>query len=207
MFLNCVNCSQTPLIEIDNLKFKIKCSCSNNSLSDPLNKILSDKINYLCKEHNRAYEYYCLKHSSDLCKRCKKLNHNNCEEIIDYDDIMNENEEVKKQFSGKLDSIEKTYSLTEKIFKNLANMKNIIKKVIEKIYKIYDNFEKFFNRIKIQNKFNNIVFNSYDRDKCNYNSYLNLNKIKDYKEETIEFQKSLNTNDICDILKLIDQLK
>ena len=195
-------------INIDNIYYCSFCrtflcnKCLNNIHIIEKNDHPSIKLNTIntnCCVHNKIYKYYCKNCFRNICEDC--LNRNNLHkkhEIIDFDDILIDEKYLRE--------------IEEEINEEENNLKNMDKK-----FEQYMNFlrKKYDEYIKLrQDEINlkrNILY-SYDKYKNNYNSIMNVKKLKfDYfkfnkEKEKEEKKNKKNINKFKDIKKLINEL-
>ncbi len=88
-----------------------------------------DKRNYECEEHSKSYKSYCKDCKKSLCRICEK-NHEK-HNILNYKRIISEKDDLTAFLKN----------LKEKNNK----LKNQIKDMIEKLNKLKENFDYFYN--------------------------------------------------------------
>ena len=160
---------------------------------DKNHKIINyDDKNYICEQHNEIFNAYCKKCQVNICKKCKEdigkkcnsIHDENNKNIINYDELYPKDEKIVD------------------ILKQLEEANNILKNDIntikEKLNKIKENFEIYYNINK--NIFNN--FNK-NKEKVNYNILNNVNQIINVKTLKIikDIKNISNTNNIHDKFK------
>ena len=225
----CTNCLKFPFIKFckDRRNIRLNCSCFNNKkiLIEDLfsfeskynllikknnlfattinsnknnNKII--KNNFICKEHKKKFKCFSINYLDNRCPSCYK---NENERIIDFNDIIIENEKIIQLIekinehndysNDNINNIKiiknsdsdyvKLSEYEEKRFKQLIN-------IIINDYKNYPNFSHFFNIknlfhfFKIENNSSNIKEEEKIDDILMQNiepiiiEYINNNKIK-----------------------------
>jgi len=156
----CVECKKVNKAESFNKKF-FKClSCNQNlcplcQLKHDQNHCIADysQRNYICEKHNEKYDSYCNICKKNLCLICSSK-HDTKHNIIYFRDII-----------SKID-----YSQFDKLKINIDIMKNEIDFLIEKLNKVKEGIDIYYN---ISNNF----INNNNIKNRNYQSLNNLNNI------------------------------
>ena len=115
-----------------------------------------NNINYICSYHNNFYVSYCTECKINLCEDCK-TKHNNYHNIIDYEDILPKENEIKDGLNGfknKIDELKETIKILKDILNNVSDS-------FQKLYEI----------------FYDIVYN-YNSGQKNYEVITNINSVK-----------------------------
>ena len=179
----CNNCQNKNNFLNNNNKF-YSCLTCNMSLcpfcksSHDDNHIIVDQgaVNYKCKEHGETYISYCQICIKNLCNLCEK-SHDKKHEIIDYRKLI-PNDDISKNLNV----------LREKIDK----FNNEIKSIIDKLNGVINNMEIYY-------KINSDIFNSYQKTKKNYQTYINVQNINESSKLVIK--------DIDQIINLNNEIK
>ena len=175
----CNICNKKNKFKSYNKQFYVCLICHRNicplckSIHDNNHKIIDyDRKNYLCNEHNEIYNSYCNECKISLCLQCE-IKHNN-HEIINYRDILPDENKIKEKIKEFKDKINKLNDKINYIIKIL----NHIKENIEIYYKIiYD------------------IINNYKIEDRNYEILYNINEIKN-NIKTKEIDEIINDNNI-----------
>ena len=148
------------------------CPLCKSSHDKSHNIIKYEQKNFICQKHNEIYVKYCNQCKMNICIRCEN-EHKNHENIY-YGDIISKEDENKKYLHELRESIDL--------------LKKYIKQIIEKLKKVVDNLEIYYN-------INNII-NKYDIKNRNYEI---LQNIKEFNNNNIlddinKINKEININ-------------
>jgi len=172
-----------------NNKFYICCNCKINLCQlcklthDKEHKFIDYKIkNYLCNIHGERYIFYCQKCNKNLCDLCE-IEHDENHNLNSINKYIKDNEYNINILRIKID-----------------NFKNELKEIINKINKVIQNLEIYFNI------YNNI-FKNYNKKNKNYQVIMNLNNMNDYSENIIKnIDEIINEKKIENKIKYIDEI-
>ena len=175
--IKCKNCKQNKT-EVYNNKFYICCNCGINlcpicrSYHSKEHLILDfEQKNYFCREHGERFKSYCVQCHKNICDFCE-LNHDKTHKFIYHRDIIQTEEENINKLKTKIDT-----------FKNEVN------KLIDKLNKVVQNMEIYYNINK------NLSENEL-RNK-NYQILMNINRLHNYNKYIInDIDLFLNENKI-----------
>ena len=191
-------------IKIENIYYCSFCkaficqSCINGKHSEEKNDhptLKFELINIYCCIHKKKNRSYCKNCFKNICEDCLKYNKHNNHDIINLDEILIDDEYLKK------------------INEEIINEENEVK-IISKKFDNYMDFiqKKFDDYIQLRNdEINlkkNIIYN-YNKYKNNYNSIMNVKKIKfDYFKFYLdkEEKNNKNKNKLKNFKKLINEL-
>ena len=170
--IKCSNCNNTNKRKVhDNLFYKCLtcdqnlCPLCNKEMHNKEHKTIDyDKKNYICKIHNLPYSLYCKDCITNLCLFCYP-DHEKTHTKIDYKDILPNKDKINEIH-------EKINELRTKIDK----FNQIINEMIDKLQKVKDNMEIFYQ--------------------------INYNILNDYKIEYNNYQIIENYNDIINNIKM-----
>ena len=154
-----------------NLKLCPLCKSIHNNNHNIIN--YNDK-NYICKKHNDNYIKYCKECKENMCILCEN-EHNNHDiiylgnMIINKDDLIKENEELK--------------NIIDKLRENIEEIKNMLNKIL--------------NNVEIYYKINKEMIDNYDNKKRNYYILKNINELKDKNKNIMkDINEIIKENDI-----------
>ncbi|CAG2208700.1 unnamed protein product [Mytilus edulis] len=103
------------------------------------------KICQYCSKHNKKFEIYCRKHQSPCCSKCTVESHNECRDIVDLHDVIQNTKssnalcEIEETFAEIVENLEKIRQYHKE---NLSTFKDRRKEIENEIEK---------TRIKINN--------------------------------------------------------
>ena len=183
--IKCSVCNSVQDIANSLSKLFIFCKeCNNyfcpNCLKDHFKNKLADhhfsymnEIDYKCKEHLRHFSFFCDNCKKNLCPLCYQRNHFKHKNIIHFD---------------KIKPTEKTYrEIKYKLEEQKAQI-DIISEYLENFIKIITTkVNEYINTIKLALNFNYKIFNCYNKDRLNYQSIINLEKIIDIDITDVSF--------------------
>ena len=185
--IKCKNCKQNKT-EVYNNKFFICGNCGINLC--PICRayhckehIILDyeQKNYCCKEHGERFKSFCVECHKNICDFCE-LHHDKNHKFIYHRDIIQTKEENINKLKSKIDD-----------FKNEVNI------LIEKLNKVVQNMEIYYNINK------NLSENEL-RNK-NYQILMNINKLYNYNKNIInDIDLFLNENKIENKFLIIAKL-
>jgi len=180
-----------------------------------------DRKNYICNNHNEIYISYCNECKINLCLQCE-IKHNNNHEIINYRNILPDENKIKeeiKEFRNKIDKLNNKIDNIIKILNKVKENIEIYYKINEDIingYKIEDrNYEILYNINEIKNNIkikdideiinNNNINNEFNNIINIYNKMINTNIIKkDNNNNNIDNKVNNNKdNDNVDEITII----
>ena len=140
-----------------------------------------DEKDFKCKNHYNSLIIYCKDCKKNICLMCNEHNNHNCEffgDIIPNIDRIKEKMNVMK--------------------KELDSFNNIINTKINKLRKIIENMEKYYNIL------NNILTN-FDSNNNNYEVLNNINYINscNFLNEIKDFKNNKNDNDFYNKIDIL----
>ena len=173
--IKCNNCKKIQGISNDILRLFTFCKTCNQYFCpecyDSFKKVHKshqtirlDNFDFICKEHNKPYTEYCSKCNTNICSNCKN-SHSKHGNITALKDIIL----LEKKIQNAYDKIKKQQTQIDEINKILNNFLKITN---EKAKEYQENINTIL-------KFNHQIFNCYDREKLNYQSIVNFDKILD----------------------------
>ena len=183
----CNICNKGKEEMYDNKLYKC-CNCKLNlcplcrSKHDKEHKLIDYKLNnYLCNEHGERYMLYCSKCHLNLCDICQQEHDKrHSHDFIYLNDLIPNKENNINKLREKID-----------------NLKNEIKGIINKLQKIMDNMEIYYN-------INNNITNNYDKKYKNYEKLINIKNIDNYNEIIIkDIDEIINENKIENKIKYL----
>jgi len=150
------------------------------SIHDNNHKIIDyDKKNYICNVHKEIYKSYCNECKLNLCFQCE-IGHNN-HEIINYTNILPDENKLKEE---------------------IKEFRNKIEKLNDKINKIIKVLNKIKENIGIYFKIYNDIINNYKMEDINYEILYNINEIKN-NIKIKDIDEIINDNNINNEFKNI----
>ena len=193
-------------IKIENIYYCSFCkaficqSCINDKHSKEKNDhptLKFELINTYCCIHKKKNRAYCRNCFKNICEDCLKYNKHKNHDIINLDDILIDDEYLKK------------------INEEINNEENEVTE-ISKQFNNYMDFiqKKFDNYIQLRNDEINLkknIIHNYNKYKNNYNSIMNVKKLKfDYFKFYLDNEekndKNKNKNKLKNFEKLINEL-
>ena len=160
-----------------------------------------DLINIYCCIHNKINKFYCKDCFKNICLSCINNNkiHKN-HEIINLNDILVD-EKYLKEIDEEINNEEKNIKIMKKKFEEYMNFIQ----------------EKFDDYIQLRNDEIDLkrnILNNYDKYKNNYNSIMNVKKLKfdyfklniDKEEEKEEEKETKNINKLKNLKKIVNEL-
>ena len=158
----CNICNKNNKSNINNNEFYICNTCKINicplckSTHDKNHNIIDyEKKEFICEKHDEIYFKYCKSCKLNMCLSC--YNEHNNHEIIPYENIIPDIDEIKNENFKFRDTID--------IFKS------DIKIIICKLNKVIENMDIYYNI------YNNII-NNYEKKNRNYEILQNINEIR-----------------------------
>ena len=157
------------------------CPLCKSSHEKKHNIINYDDKNCICRKHSVNYLKYCKNCKENMCMLCENEHENHDiiylgNIIINKDDLIKENDELRK------------------IIDELKNNIIEIKKVLDKIF---NNLENYYN-------INKDIISNYDNNKINFYILKNLNEINNYNKNLIKDLNNIIKE--TDIKKKVDYL-
>ena len=200
--ITCQDCKKYNKGNVDNNIFYKCITCKKNLCTtckikhDKNHNIINyDDKNYICEQHNEVFCAYCKKCQKNICKKCKdsigkkcnQTHDENNKNIINYDELSPKDEKIV-DILKQLEQLEKVNN----------KLKNDIDGIIEKLNKIKENFEIYYN-------INKKIFNNFNKNKkkLNYEILNNFNQIINIT--TPEVIKDINN--INNINNIYDKFK
>ena len=175
LFIFCKECKKFFCPTCLKLHFK-------NNLKDHHFSYINE-VDYKCKEHLRHFSFFCENCKMNLCPLCYQKNHFKHKNIIHFDNIK-PTEKAYRDIKFKLEEQKAQIDIISEYLENF--LKIITRKVTE-----------YINTIKLALNFNYQIFNCYNKDRLNYQSIINLDKIIDIDITDVSF--------ITDIQNELDQ--
>ena len=146
------------------------------------------ELDYKCKEHQGHYSCFCVNCNINLCPLCYQREHFNHEKVLDFQKIKT-TDKIYLEIRFKIDEQKAQISIIS------GYLDNLIKLITTKIEEYKDN-------LKMAIKFNFEIFNSYNKDKLNYQSIINFKKIIDIDITDIAFIKDIE-NELAKFVEMI----
>ncbi|XP_071123372.1 uncharacterized protein [Mytilus edulis] len=144
----CTECDEGLCTECQDHHSLSKASRNHNVIPiTDYQKIPTDvlKICQYCSKHNKKFEIYCRKHQSPCCSKCTVESHNECRDIVDLHDVI-QNTKV----SNTLCEIEETFAeIAENLKKITQYHKDNLSTFIDRKNEIENEIKK--TRIRINN--------------------------------------------------------
>ena len=158
IFYRCNNCKKNI------------CPICYSSHDKNHNVINYDDKNYICNQHNKVYMGYCEDCKENICIYCEQ-NHNK-HNISSYGKLIPDDNKMNN------------------ILKELEEVKNKLNKdinnIIEKLNKVRDNYEHYYN-------INKNIINNFNKEKINYEILYNINNINN-KDIINDINNIINDN-------------
>lgn len=159
-----------------------------------------DLININCCIHKQIYKYYCRNCFKNICELCLKNKMHKNHELINLEDIKIDDKYLRE--------IEEEINMEEN------NMKIMNKKFEQYITFIQNKFDNYIQLRKDEINLKRNILYSYEKHKSNYNSIMNVKKIKfDYfkinEDKDKEKKENKNKRDLIKLKnfkKLINEL-
>ena len=137
------------------------------------NIINYDDKNYICEEHNDKYIAYCKDCKQNICIFCEQ-NHKN-DNIINFGQLIPNIANINN------------YLKQLKLQKNILT--NEIKEIINKLNKVIENFDIYYN-------INENMINNFNKNKINYEILYNINNISNNNIIIKDIDNIINDNNI-----------
>ena len=137
------------------------------------NFIYIENKEYNCNIHNKSYVSYCQTCEIDLCELCVK-EHDYEHEIINFIELMTNSNNLVNKLNELRTGIDK--------------FKNFIKEIIDLLNNVINNFEIYY-------KISHDYIYTFDNNKLNYKSLININKINKNNINYIKVFNYLNNEE------------
>ena len=161
--------------------------CNEKHIKEEHITIDYDKRNYICEIHNDFYISYCQECKSNLCLTCYS-DHNNNHNKIDYKLIIPNKKKINEEII--------------ELRKKIDKIKNFITDIIEKLNKIMEKMDIFY-------QINYDILNNNKFQNKNYQILQNINEISNNIEMS-NIDKIINEenigNKISELLKVYDKM-
>ena len=171
----------------------IKSIHSEEKNDHPILKL--DLINKCCCIHKKMNKSYCKNCFKNICEDCLKYNNHKNHDIINFDDILIDDEYLKK-INEEINIEEKEVQMMKKKFNQYMNF-------------IKNKFDEYTQLRNDEINLKKNIVNNYNKYKNNYNSIMNVKKLKfDYFKLNMDKEKegNKNKNKLKNFKKLINEL-
>ena len=135
------------------------------------------ELDYKCQEHLGPFSFFCVDCNKNLCPLCYQREHFKHNKIIHFDKIT----PSEKEYLEMKSKLEEEKAQIQVISQYLENFVKIIQKKIDE----------YINNLKIAFQLNCKIFNCYNKEKLNYQSILNFQKIIEIDISDISFIKDI----------------
>ena len=149
----------------------------NNNNNNNHNIINYNDKNYICEMHNMNFIKYCEYCKLDICMLCFEEHKNKNHSIINFEDIISNEEYIIKE--------------KKKLEEYINNLNNNINDKIKKLNKVKDNLNIYYNLYKN-------TIDKYILRKINYNLINNIKEFNNYNNNIIikDINEIINDNNI-----------
>ena len=162
------------------------CPLCKSSHDKSHNIINYEQKNYICQKHGDIYVKYCKKCKLNICLICE--NEHKDHNTISYGEII-PNKNLIKEYM-------------EQLRKSIDIFKNKTKEIIDKLNKVIDNIEIYYN-------INDNIINSFEVRNKNYEILQNMREINNNNiiEEINKINNAININNkITNIINIYNQM-
>lgn len=200
-YIICPDCLSTTTLKFDGSLFYSKCPLNHSRHSEKINIFLSEKVKngeFECEKHKKDYIQFCKICNKNICPDCFEDHEAHENDLVFFPKIRIKKKQYEK-YSEELKSMQMHKNKIDKSFNKIQKLKEMINELNNYINELYDEYNLFINKFQNQYNFNKIIFESYDINKLNYNTILNIknfnfneDKIHQFKNNSINKENMIN---------------